>query len=231
LKVIAIIPARCGSKGFLNKNIAKIDGKTLIEWAIEVAKKSRYITDIYISTDCEEYEKIALKAGAKSIGLRSKELASDTAKSVDVVINLINNLDKKYDYVVLLQPTTPIRRAKDIDFMIENIGDYEAMVTVTKVEEPHPYKMKIIENGIIKPLMKNTSSEIPRQMLPDVYKLSGAIYLIKMDSLLKNKTFLPEKTKPYVLDSWVNIDSEDDYIFLLAKLRHKNISMKELLDV
>ena len=232
MNVIAIVPARCGSKGFKDKNIAKIEGKTLIEWAIEVAKKSKYIDDIYISTDCKKYEDIGVRAGAKSIGLRPSHLASDTAKTSDVVVDLLERLDKKYDYIVLLQPTSPIRKPKDIDFMIENIGNFDAMVTVSKVNEPHPYKMKVIENGVLKPFIKNSSSELPRQVLPEVYKLTGAIYLVRYDSFLKEKTFLPKKTKPYVCDNWnINIDSIDDYLLLKAKLEYYKKSMKELLDV
>jgi len=232
LRAIAIIPARCGSKGFKNKNIIKIDGKTLIEWAIEVAKKSKYIEDIYISTDCKEYEEIGIKAGAKSLGLRDKHLATDKAKSVDVVLDLINKLNKKYDYIVLLQPTSPIRMPKDIDDMIEQIKDFDAIVTLSKVDEPHPYKMKIIQDGKVKSFLKNSSSEVPRQMLPDVYKLTGAIYVVRYNSFLKYKTFLPISTKPYISDNWdINIDSIDDYLLLKAKLEYYNKSMKELLSV
>lgn len=231
MNVVAIIPARSGSKGFVNKNISVIDNKTLIEWAIEVAKKSKYIDDIYISTDSLEYEKIATLAGAKSLGLRPDYLSNDTAKTKDVVLHMLENFDKKYDYIVLLQPTTPIRKANDIDFMIENINDNEAMVTVQKLEEPHPFKLKKIEDGYIKPFLDDTNSEMPRQLLPEVYKLSGAIYLVKTDVFISKETFLPEKTKSYILDSWVNIDSEDDYLLLKAKLKHKNLEMKDLLNV
>ena len=232
MRAIAIIPARCGSKGFENKNIAKIDGKTLIEWAVEVAKKSKYIEDIYISTDCKKYEEIGIKAGAKSLGLRDKHLATDKAKSVDVVLDLISRLNKNYDYIVLLQPTSPIRMPQDIDNMIEQIKDFDAMVSIAKVDEPHPYKMKIIKDGKVKSFLKDSSSEVPRQMLPNVYKLTGAIYVVKYDSFLKYKTFLPINTKPYISDSWdINIDSIDDYLLLKAKLEYYNKNMKELLNV
>ena len=232
MNAVAIIPARCGSKGFKDKNIAEIDGKTLIEWSIEVAKKSRYIKDIYISTDCKKYEDIALKAGAKSLGLRDKHLASDTAKSVDVVLDLIRKLNKKYDYIVLLQPTSPIRTPQEIDEMIEKIGNFDAIVTLSKVNEPHPYKMKVINNEKIESFIKDSSSEVPRQLLPEVYKLTGAIYIIKYDVLLKHKTFLPQNTKPYISNNWdINIDSIDDYLLLKAKLKYFKKSMKDLLNV
>ena len=232
MNAIAIVPARCGSKGFSNKNIAKIEGKTLIEWAIEVAKKSKYITDIYISTDCKKYEEIAIKAGAKSLGLRAKELATDTAKTKDVVYDLISKIDNEFDYIVLLQPTSPIRKGSEIDYMIDNIDDFDATVTITKVNEPHPYKMKIVEKNMLKPFIEDSTSEVSRQSLPDVYMLTGAIYLVKYDIFIKEKTFLPKYTKPYIVDSWtINIDSIDDYLLLKAKLDYYNTTMKELLDV
>jgi len=118
MKVLAIVPARCGSKGFPNKNIAKICNKTLLELAIQVGVECELVDDVYISTDCKEYEDIAIKAGAKSLGLREKYLASDTAKSINVVIDLINKLNKSYDYLVLLQPTSPIRTPQDIVSML-----------------------------------------------------------------------------------------------------------------
>jgi len=232
LNAVAIIPARCGSKGFKDKNIAKIDGKTLIEWAIEVAKKSKYIKDIYISTDCKKYEDIAIEAGAKSLGLRDKHLASDTAKSVDVVLDLIRKLKKKYDYIVLLQPTSPIRTPQEIDEMIEKIGNFDAIVTLSKINEPHPYKMKVINDEKVESFIKDSSSEVPRQLLPEVYKLTGAIYIIKYDALLKYETFLPQNTKPYISNNWdINIDSIDDYLLLKAKLKYFKKSMKDLLNV
>ena len=105
MKILAIIPARCGSKGFPNKNIAKISNKTLLELAIKVGLDCKIVDDVYISTDSPDYERLAVNAGAKSLGLRDRKYATDTAKSVDLVIDLINKLDKKYDYVLLLQPT------------------------------------------------------------------------------------------------------------------------------
>ena len=232
MKAVAIIPARCGSKGFLNKNIKKIEGKTLIEWAIEVAKKSMYITDIYISTDCKEYEEIAVKVGAKSLGLRARELATDIAKTKDVVYDLMSRIDSKYEYIVLLQPTSPIRKGSDIDYMIDNIKNFDAMVTLARVNEPHPYKMKMIENNRVKPFIKDSTSEVPRQSLPEVYMLTGAIYLVKYNVFMKEKTFLPQNTKPYITNNWIiNIDSIDDYLLLKAKLNYYNVTMKELLDV
>jgi CMP-N-acetylneuraminic acid synthetase len=228
MKVLAIVPARCGSKGFPNKNIAKIGEKTLLELAISVGLDCKIIDDVYISTDCREYENIGLNAGAKSVGLRSKEFATDTAKSIDVVTNLVSKLEEKYDYLVLLQPTSPIREPKDIENMIKLIEENksDACVSVTQFEEPHPYKLKSIDNkGYVKSFIEGTISEVPRQSLPEVYALNGCIYITKIENILNEKTFLPEKTIPYIMNTNINIDTEEDYIFLEAMIERKKVKV------
>ena len=218
-KNLAIIPARAGSKGFPDKNIAQIGGKTLIELAIDVAKQSSLIDDIYISTDSKMYEDIAIKAGAISLGLRSSILSGDEVKTIDVVFDLLNRLNNEYDYIILLQPTSPIRSGEDIDNMIREVErkNVEAAVSVAKIEEPHPYKMKKINIcGYVESLIQSTTSESPRQLLPEVYALNGAIYVIKMKVLLEEMTFLPKKTIPYFMSHCLNIDTKMDYEIINA---------------
>lgn len=228
MKVLAIVPARCGSKGFPNKNIAKIGDITLLELAVKVSLDSKTVGDVYVSTDCKEYESIALNSGAKSLGLRPKEFAMDSAKSIDVVIDLINRLEENYDYVVLLQPTSPIREPQDIESMISIIKEKnaDACVSVTKVEEPHPFKLKNIgSDGYVKSFIEGTTSEVPRQSLPKAYALNGAIYITKVDTILNEKTFLPKKTVPYIMDININIDSEEDYMFLEVMVQKKKVKV------
>ena len=219
MDTLAIIPARAGSKGIPDKNIVKVNGKTLIEIAIKVGLDCSRINDVYISTDSAEYNEIALKAGARSLGLRRTSLSDDNAKTVDVVIDLIQSVKKQYDYLVLLQPSSPVRNAQDICEMMvmldRNQGD--ACVSVTKLDEPHPFKLKSIdEEGFLKPFMDGKDSESPRQSLPAVYALNGAIYIIKVDTLFEYRTFFPPKTLPYFMDLNINIDNEEDLIFLKA---------------
>ena len=230
MKVLAIVPARCGSKGFPNKNIVKIGHKTLLELAVKVGLDCKVIDDVYVSTDCEEYENIAFNAGAKSLGLRPKEFATDTAKSIDVVIDLINRIDEKYDYLVLLQPTSPIREPKDIENMINLLKEknVDACVSVTQFEEPHPFKLKSIDNdGYVKSFIDGTTSEVARQSLPKAYALNGAIYITKNETILYEKTFLPKKTLPYIMDININIDSEEDFIFLEAMFEKQKVKVWE----
>jgi len=228
MKILAIVPARCGSKGFPHKNIAKIGDKTLLELAVNVGLSCDIVDDVYISTDCVEYEQIAIKAGAKSLGLRPEYLATDTAKSIDAIIDVLEKIDMMYDYVILLQPTSPLRRPDDIKNMIQKIieNDSDASVSVVQLDEPHPYKLKSIDNeGYITPFIDGAISEIPRQLLPKVYALNGALYITKASVILKEKTFLPKHTIPYIMDKLINIDTDEDFIFMETMLKRRKIKL------
>ena len=228
MKILAIVPARCGSKGFPHKNIAKIGDKTLLELAVNVGLSCDIVDDVYISTDCVEYEQIAIKAGAKSLGLRPEYLATDTAKSIDAIIDVLEKIDVMYDYVILLQPTSPLRRPDDIKNMIQKIieNDSDASVSVVQLDEPHPYKLKSIDNeGYITPFIDGAISEIPRQLLPKVYALNGALYITKASVILKEKTFLPKHTIPYIMDKLINIDTDEDFIFMETMLKRRKIKL------
>tara|TARA_Y100000748_G_scaffold303958_1_gene311032 strand:- start:5892 stop:6587 length:696 start_codon:yes stop_codon:yes gene_type:complete len=227
MNIIAVVPARSGSKGLPNKNIAIVNDMTLIEIAINVGLNCNLITDVYISTDSNEYTDIAERAGAKSKGLRKSYLSDDNAKSVDVVIDLLESLDESYEYLVLLQPTSPIREPGDIEKMLNKIiiNHADACVSVSQLIEPHPYKLKLIsEEGFLEPFMVE-GSEVPRQSLPPVYALNGAIYVIKVETLLRDKTFFPPKTLPYLMNDNINIDSEEDLIFLKAMTKSDKIKI------
>ncbi len=217
MKGVALITARSGSKGFKNKNIAKINNKTLIEYAVASVENSVHIDEVFISTDSKQYENIALMAGAKTQGLRPNFLSTDTAKSIDVVRNFLQKFgNEKPDYVVLLQPTSPQRTVEQIDECIGiHLNMNQSVVSVSKIDEPHPYKMKLInEMGNITPFVGGASSDVPRQMLPPVYSLTGAIYVASTECILNEGSFFSSMTKPYITPNFTNIDSEDDYLYL-----------------
>ncbi len=228
MRVIAIVPARCGSKGFPDKNIAKIAQKTLLELAIKVGLDSKVVNDVYVSADCEKYHAIALAAGAKSLGLRPQELATDTTKSIDVIVDLLESVEEKYDYMVLLQPTSPLRSPEDIDAMFLQMKKTmsPSSVSVVHIEEPHPYKLKSIsKKGYLKAFIKGTDSEYPRQSLAKIYALNGAIYIIKIKTLLSKKTLFPKKTCAYIMKNNINIDSEDDFLYLKYLYENKKVHL------
>ena len=222
---IALIPARSGSKGFIDKNIAKVCGTTLIELAINVAKNSSRVDDVYISTDSPKYQQLAKDAGARSLGLRSEKLAGDDIKTIDVITDFIEKFPGEITNLILLQPTSPIRSPAQIDAMLYQLDkdNADAVVSIEKINEPHPYKMKTIENGYISEFVSGSSSEVPRQLMPEVFKLTGSIYVNRIGSLLRDKTFLPEKTVGYLMKKTINIDTEEDYILLLALHEKKKI--------
>jgi len=217
MKVLAIVPARYGSKGFPQKNIKSINGKTLIEHAINVGLDCKIVDDVYISSDSQKYLDLAISAGARSSGIRPKWLSDDKSNTIDVVIDLLNKIEKQYDFMVLLQPTSPVRRPEDIEKMIKLLLDSNAdsCVSICHFDEPHPFKLKVIsEDGLLIPFMDKTTSEIPRQSLPKVYALNGAIYITRVETILKNKTFFPSRTIPYIMNNNINIDSEEDFAYL-----------------
>lgn len=234
MKVYAIIPARSGSKGFPDKNIARIQGKTLIEHAINVAIHTKEVDDTYISTDSQKYESLAVLAGASSLGLREAKLASDEVKTVDVILDIINKLNEPADIIVLLQPTSPLRSPDDIGnvlSILQKNKQVDGVVSVSAHEEPHPFKLKkITKDGLLVPFIEGSSSEVPRQLLPKVYALNGAIYAVRTEALLKEKTLLPSRTIAYEMDKNINIDSEEDFLFLQMMVDARKVALWKLDD-
>lgn len=222
--IVAIIPARAGSKGFKNKNIAEIQGKTLIEYAVLSGLKASLISEVFISTDSIEYEAKAIDSGASSLGLRPEILSTDNAKSIDVIIDLLTKPEMRdVTHVVLLQPTSPIRSKQLIDSCIQQcIKGNESVVTVSKIEDPHPVKLKKIDNSILRPYLEGGNSEVTRQELPSVYELTGAVYVSSVENILKEKSFFSSNTIPVVCNDFVNIDNERDFNFLKF-LVHENL--------
>ncbi|MBC3538507.1 cytidylyltransferase domain-containing protein [Rufibacter sediminis] len=232
MKILAIIPARSGSKGVKDKNIYPINGKPLLTYAIETAKQCPEVTDIFISTDSPVYEAIAKEAGARSLGLRPSTLSSDIAKTADVLIDLITSLQHRgynYDLVLLLQPTSPVRKPSDITNMLQILHTNQnasGVVSVSRLIEPHPYKLKIISpEGYLLSFLDNTSSELPRQLLPPIYKLNGAVYIVKVEYLLSTGNLINSNTLPYEMEEGVNIDSIDDIELLTYFLQTHKIRL------
>ena len=191
-KVLALIPARGGSKGVPRKNVREVGGKPLIAWTIEAAKASRYVDRVILSSDDREIIDVAAAWGCEVPFVRPKELATDVADSMSVVRHAIGALPERYDYLVLLQPTSPMRRAQDIDGAIELCVDAKAPACVGVCEpDKSPFWMlKLDGTNVVHPLF--AESEIPdrRQDAPRVYALNGAVYVARTDHLAGGGTFL-----------------------------------------
>lgn len=225
-KFLAIIPARAGSKGIPNKNIIAVCGKPLIAYTIEAGKKSKYIDEIVISTDSEIIKTIAEQYGAKVPFLRPNELSNDRSKSIDVVIHALEyykNNNITFDYIILLQPTSPLRTFKNVDEAIEKLieGNGTSLVSVCKTEQ-NPIFMRSIQNGKLKKVMKFEGTSFRRQDLPDFYIFNGALYINSYDMLIHQKKFVNADTMPYIMDKESSAD-----IDTLLDVRLVEVIMKE----
>ena len=209
-----MIPARGGSKGVPRKNIRLLAGKPLVTWTIEQAAQSRYIDRVIVSSEDEEICQVAKQSGAEVPFVRPMELASDTASGVDVLCHAVENAGADYDYVVLLQPTSPLRESTDIDAAIECCVSRTAKSVVSVAEATKsPYWMyQVQEGGKLTPFVENAASN--RQQLPQSYALNGAVYVLEVAALLESRKILDEQTLGYVMpeERSYDIDTETDFL-------------------
>lgn len=209
-KILAIIPARGGSKGVPKKNIIEIFGKPLIQHSIECALNSKYIDKVIVSTEDIEIAEIAKKCGAYVPFLRIPELATDTSKTIDALVYTIKELEKlgeKFDYLVLLQPTTPLRKSYHIDEALENLmkSPYNDLVSVCEVKE-HPILMRTLDKNNVLCNLLNTNSTMRRQDFSKVYIVNGAIYINKLDDSFNSSKSLNDANFSYIMDEKFSVD-------------------------
>lgn len=225
-KIICIITARKNSKGIKNKNIKKINGKELIYYPINAARKSNLIDKVVVSTDSERISKISKKFGAEIPFLRPNKYAKDNSPSFDAIKHCLDFFKKNkeiYEYFVLLEPTSPLTTYKDIDFAInmllkkKKIAD--ALITVSKVEQTHPvFLAKKNHNNLISPYLKKKFSFIRRQDLTPLFFFDGSIYISKVKTYIKKKTFHHNKTLAFELPKYKSIEIDDNIDLKIARL-------------
>lgn len=210
-KILAIIPARGGSKGIPHKNIIDLHGKPLIVYSIEAALASKYIDYVLVSTDDMEIAEISKKYGAKVPFLRPAELASDTAKTIDAIMHAINTMKENgayFDDLVLLQPTEPLRTAEDIDDALKTYycHDCTSLASVSEVDD-HPILIRTIEDDVSKPLL-NMCSTCRRQDMPKYYRVNGCIYINSIDEINEQTSF-NDNTIAYIMDKSHSVDIDE----------------------
>lgn len=216
-KVMGVIPARGGSKGIPRKNLRLLAGKPLIAWTIEEAKKSQYIDRLILSSEDEEIIKAAQEWGCEVPFVRPAELARDDTPGLEPVIHALKTTGDGYDYVVLLQPTSPLRTVNDIDDCIRYCVREGAPVCVSvSLAGKSPYWMHTLnEHNRLRPLLPAEKPAERRQDLPPVYVENGAVYVAETGYLLKEKRFITEETLAYIMPadrSW-DIDTEMDFLW------------------
>ena len=220
MKTIAIIPARGGSKGIKKKNITELCRKPLISYTILEAIKSKKLNEVFISTDDNEIAEVSKKFGGKLLW-RPRELAQDDTPTFDVVFYILKQLEDKYDkstIIVLLQPTSPLRTAKDIDNAISlyNNNDCDSVISVCKAKQPPQWSLKI-QKGSLLPLFNEKFFSKRRQDLEFAYLPNGAIYIASSETLSKYRTFYCKKTIPYMMPPERSIDIDDKMDLILAE--------------
>ena len=201
-KMIAIIPARCGSKGLKDKNILNLAGKPLLAYSIEAAHSSNLFDTIHVSTDSKNYAQIALKYGAAVAFLRSAEYAGDgasTCYTVKVVLEKYKHIGKQYDLCVVLQPTSPLRTARDIQNAYKLFIDKEAdaLTSVTETEHPIQWCFNLDNTCSMKNFANSPYKNCRRQDLEKYYRENGAIYIFKTDMIFADNFDFYEPKKQY----------------------------------
>jgi len=215
---LAIIPARGGSKRLPRKNILELNNKPLIAYSIEAGLKSKYVDKVVVSSDNKEILDISKKFGADTIK-RPDELANDTATTFDAIKHTIDNIDK-YDYVVLLQPTSPLRNNKHIDEAIKLLDSKNADAIISVCEMDHsPLWSNTLDDSLsMKNFLKDEILNKRSQDLEVYYRLNGAIYICDINRLLQEERFLlKENIFAYKMDKSVSIDIDEEIDLKIAQ--------------
>lgn len=218
MKVLGVIPARGGSKGLPGKNIRDLAGKPLIAWTIEAAQASRSIDRLILSSDDNEIIQAARRWGCEAPFVRPSHLATDNAATIDVVLDAMRRCPG-FDWVVVLQPTSPLRTAQDIDDCMSQSLELGASAGVSVCEaEVSPYWMfGRGDHGRLMTLLTTPEGVTRRQDLPKVYQLNGAVYVARSEWLRVNAGFVTPQTYAYVMSQQRSIDIDDERDFLFAE--------------
>ena len=223
--ILGLIPARGGNKGLPGKNIKPLLGKPLIAWTIEQSLESKYLDRVIVSTEDKEIAEVSKKYGAEVPFMRPRELATDEAKGIDVILHAIdwlneNDKQKQYNLIMLLQPTSPLRATEDIDKAIEFLflKEAKAIVSVCEVDHHPLWANTLPEDGCMKDFIRKEIMNKNRQELPVFYRLNGAIYLAYCDYIKNQKKFFGEETFAYIMPKNRSVDIDSNLDFKLAGL-------------
>ena len=231
MNILGVIPARGGSKSVPRKNITPVFGRPLIAYTIAAAQQSKELTHFLLSSDDDEIIAVAKQYGAPVPFIRPAVLATDQAPTLPVVQHAIRYMEEQegiiFDYVVLLQPTTPMRTAEDIDTAVKKLVSTRAdsVVSVCDVDAYHPARMRqIVDDQLVELPIKEPKEMARRQDLPPVYIRNGAIYAVRRDLVIEGNSMIGMVSRPYVMpvEQSVNIDSPLDLLLAKHLMREEN---------
>ena len=216
LKVLGLITARGGSKGVPKKNLRKINGRSLIERTVAAARGAACLDRVVLSTEDAEIISAAIAIGCDVPFIRPAELSTDEARSIDVVRHALETLPEAYDLIVVLQPTSPLRIAEDIDRAVGHCVESgaPACVSVCQPDKPPHWSYAMAADGTLDAVLPRTESEARRQDLPAIQAVNGAVYVARAGWILENESFIGPGTVGYVMpkDRSVDVDEELDIV-------------------
>ena len=230
MNILCTICCRSGSQGVKNKNIRNVNGLPLMAYTIKTAREWGGYTDFIISTDSEEYQEIAKEYGCESYFTRPAELADSKSGKVAVIRHAMQTMEEikgiKYDYVVDLDATSPLREVSDIEESIKKCieNDLDIVYSVCEARKnPYFNMVELDENGYPQLSKKLGHDVLSRQVAPKVYEINGSIYVYKREYLLGATTVFSDKAGIYVMkDTSIDIDSEADLEYMTYLLKKKN---------
>ena len=225
MKVLALIPARGGSKRLPGKNLLSLGGKPLIAWSIDIVLGLPGVVDVLLSTDDPHIARVASEMGVMVPWLRPPELATDTASSVDVALHALDWYEAEYgvvDGLMLLQPTSPLRSRGTVErgIALFQDGQGRAVVGVAPATTHPMWALKLLDGGL-QPWVSQEALRTRSQDLPAAYAITGAFYLLSPQELRKERSFFPLGAQPLVLNGEgesIDIDTEEDYVLAQALL-------------
>jgi CMP-N-acetylneuraminic acid synthetase len=227
-KILAVIPARGGSKGVPRKNIRELAGRPLVAWTIEAAKKSKYIDRLILSSEDPEIIEVAKSYGCEVPFVRPIELAQDDTPGIEVVLDAVQRCPG-YTHVLLLQPTSPFRTNKHIDAFIEDFNQKKinCSVSVTTPDKHPMWTFSMSEKSVLSPFFKDSILS-NRQSLPAAYVLNGALYISNINWLLANKSFMSSETNGFYMNPENSMDIDTELEFEICACLMEKISDNRL---
>lgn len=224
-KVLAVIPARGGSKGVPRKNIRVVAGRPLIAWTIEEARKSKYIDRLVVSSDDAEIIEVARSWGCEAPFVRPAELSRDESPGIDPVLHALDMLPG-YDWLVLLQTTSPLRSVADIDGCLDRCVEAvaNACVTVAPAEQSPYWMYSLGTDGRMQALLPTQVEVARRQDLPPAYLLNGAVYVARCEWLRRHRTFVNEETIGFVMPQERSLDIDTELDLQILDIRHREVT-------
>jgi len=216
--ILTVIAARGGSKGLPGKNLADIGGKPMVSWSVAAGKNARLVDRLVLSSDNRAIIAAARKAGCEVPFVRPSRLATDTASIHDVLLHALDVLPRRFDYIVLLQTTSPLRTGRDIDACIRLCHKTGApVISVTCAAKPPHWAFSLDQNARLRPILKTKRSGDRRQAFAATYIPNGAVYVAPVTRFRRDKTFLTPDTRAYIMPPERSVDIDTKMDLLMAR--------------